>query len=389
MSYRYAVIGAGRQGTAAAYDMGKWGDAEKVLIADLNLDNAKKAADRINSLLKKQIAEPCTLDVRNESEIIKFLEGIDSFLSAVPYYYNLNITKSAIAAKASMCDLGGNTDLVKEQLKFDSEAKEANVSLIPDSGQVPGMGTTLCVYAMSLLDDPEDVLMWDGGLPQNPKLPFNYLLTFNIAGLTNEYAEPSIFIRDGKLVEIQPMEELEEIEFPSPVGKLEAFTTGGGTSTAPWTFEGKLRTYQNKTVRYPGHFNQLRAYYDLGLWDLTPINIKGKEVVPREVFHALFEPKVVIPGEKDLVVIKIKCVGKKNGKNMEAIVNLIDFYDEETGFTAMERTTGWDASIVAIMMAHGKIPKGAIPVELAVPGDFFVEELNKRGIKVTKEIREL
>jgi len=228
--------------------------------------------------------------------------------------------------------------------------------------------------------------MWDGGLPQNPRPPFNYLLTFNVEGLTNEYAEPTLVLRNGKLVEIQPLEELEEIDFPPPIGRLEAFTTGGGTSTAPWTFEGKLITYQNKTVRYPGHFAQLRAWWDLGLFDLKPLLIDNQEVIPRKVFHALLEPKVIIPGDKDLVVIRVKCLGQKDGKDAEVILDLIDYYDEHTGFTAMERTTGWDASIVAIMMAQGKIQKGAIPVELAIPGDYFVEELAKRGIKVTVKI---
>jgi lysine 6-dehydrogenase len=228
--------------------------------------------------------------------------------------------------------------------------------------------------------------MWDGGLPQTPRPPFNYLLTFNIEGLTNEYAEPTIFLRDGKLVEIQPLEELEEIDFPPPIGRLEAFTTGGGTSTAPWTFEGKLKTYQNKTVRYPGHFAQLRAWWDLGLFDLKPLLIDNQKVIPRKVFHALLEPKVVIPEDKDLVVIRVECLGQKDGADAEVILNLIDYYDESTGFTAMERTTGWDASIVAIMMAQGKIQKGAIPVELAVSGDYFVKELAKRGIKVNVTI---
>ena len=219
------------------------------------------------------------------------------------------------------------------------------------------MGTTLCVYAMSLLDDPQEVIMWDGGLPQNPRPPFNYLLTFNMEGLTNEYAEPTYFLRNGKLTEIQPFEELEIIDFPEPIGRVEAFTTGGGTSTAPWTFEGKLKTYQNKTIRYPGHFNQLRAFWDLGLFDQTPINIEGKEITPRKVLHTLLGPKVIFREDKDLVGIKIKCIGKKNGKDSEVNLDLIDFYDEETGFTAMERTTGWDGSIVAIMMAHGFIQK--------------------------------
>ncbi|TFG25394.1 MAG: hypothetical protein EU532_11720 [Promethearchaeota archaeon] len=387
MGYNYAVVGAGRQGTAAAYDMAKLGDAEKVLIGDISFVNAENAAKRVNNILKKKIAEARQVDVKNHSSLVDFLKGIDSFLSSVPYYYNLDIAKAAIEAKASMCDLGGNTDLVKEQLKLNDQAKEASISIVPDCGQVPGMGTTLCVYAMSLLDKPREVFMWDGGLPQQPRPPFNYLLTFNVEGLTNEYAEPTIFLREGNLVEIQPLEELEIIDFPPPIGRLEAFTTGGGTSTAPWTFEGKLISYQNKTVRYPGHFAQLRAWYDLGLFDLNPLLIDNQQIIPRNVFHALLEPKVVIPGDKDLVIIKVKCLGEKDGKEAEVVLDLIDYYDDNTGFTAMERTTGWDASIVAIMMAQGKIQKGAIPVELAIPGDLFVKELKKRGIKISVKIK--
>jgi lysine 6-dehydrogenase len=67
----------------------------------------------------------------------------------------------------------------------------------------------------------------------------------------------------------------------------------------------------------------------------------------------------------------------------------MDLYDEETGFTAMERTTGWDAAIVAAMMARRQTPRGALPVELAVPPDLFVQELAKRGIQVHTRISTL
>ncbi|TFG04547.1 MAG: hypothetical protein EU539_10640 [Promethearchaeota archaeon] len=383
--YNYGVIGAGRQGTAAAYDMIKNGNANAVIIADKDINQAKKAVDKVNSLLNVDIAQAEQINVKNDKALVNILANIDSFVSSVPYYFNLDISQAAIKAKASMCDLGGNTDIVKEQLKLNIPAKDAGISIVPDCGQVPGMGTSLCVYAMSLLDEPTHVLMWDGGLPLNPKPPFYYLLTFNIEGLTNEYAEPTFFLREGKLVEIPPFEELEQLELPAPIGKVEAFTTGGGTSTAPWTFEGKLKSYQNKTIRYPSHFSQLRAYWDLGLFDLDPIIVDGKKIIPRNVLHELFEPKVRFDEnspERDVVGIRVKCLGKKNGKKCEVLLDLIDVYDEKTGFTAMQRTTGFDASIVAIMMAQGKIEKGAKPVELAVPAKLFVDELKKRGFDI-------
>jgi lysine 6-dehydrogenase len=386
MAYTYAVLGAGRQGTAAGYDMARWGDAERVIVADYDPDVARRAAKRINTLLGKTVAEPVAVDVTDLDAVARVLEGVNAFLSAVPYYYNLDITRVALRAGASMCDLGGHTGIARQQHDFDSDARRANISIVPNCGQVPGLGTTLSVYAIEQLDEAVDVFMWDGGIPQNPRPPFNYLLTFHIAGLTNEYAEPAIFLRDGKIAEVEPMTELETIEFPPPIGTLEAFVAGGGTDTMPWTYEGKLRTLQNLTLRHPGHFAQLRAFYDLGLWDLEPLQVGKDEVVPRDVFHALFEPKVTFPEDKDLVIVRVKAIGKHGGRDAQSFVELIDCFDEVTGFTAMERTTGWSAAIVAGMMARGQTPRGAGGVETQVPAALFVEELRKRGLNVTENV---
>jgi lysine 6-dehydrogenase len=386
MSYTYAVLGAGRQGTAAAYDMARWGEANRILLADYDLGVARQTTERVNELVGEAVAEAIQVDVTDLEAVERVLTGVDAFLSAVPYYYNLDITQVAIKVKAHMCDLGGHTGIARQQHGFDAEARAAGISIVPNCGQVPGMGTTLMVYAIELLDEAVDVYMWDGGLPQDPRPPFNYLLTFNIAGLTNEYAEPAIFLRDWKVTEVESMTEPETVEFPEPVGTLEAFVTGGGTDTMPWTFEGKLRTLQNKTLRYPGHFHQLRAFYDLGLWDLEPIQVGDVEVAPRDVFHALFEPWVTFPEDKDMIIVRIESVGKKDGRDAEAIVEVIDRFDEETGFTAMERCTGWSAAIVAEMMIRGETPRGAGGVETQVPARPFVEELRRREIDVSERV---
>src|SRR3990170_4121356 len=281
MPYTYAVLGAGRQGIAAAYDMARWGDARRVILADRNLEIARRAAERVDALIGKGIAKPAHLDVTDLQAVEQLLTGVDACLSAVPYMNNLDITRAAISAKANMCDLGGNTDIARQQHNLDAEAREAGVSVIPNCGDVPGMGTSLMVYAIELLDEAIDVYLWDGGIPQKPQPPFDYLLTFNIAGLTNEYAEPAVFLRDWKVTKVETITEVETVQFPEPIGNLEAFVTGGGIDTMPWTFEGRLRTLQNKTLRHPGHFAQLRSFCDLGLWNLEPIRIGDVEVVPR------------------------------------------------------------------------------------------------------------
>ncbi len=384
MSLRYAVLGAGRQGTAAAYDMAKFGDAELVKVGDVNLDAAEKSAARVNQLLGREIARPVKVDVTDEAGLVAALEDVDAFLSAVPYWFNPGIARAAIKARASMCDLGGNTGLVFEQLKLDREAEAAGISMVPDCGQVPGMGTSLAAYAISFFDQPEEIYIWDGGIAQKPRPPFNYYLTFNIAGLTNEYYGTTHFLRDGKIVEMPLFteEEYELVDFPEPIGTLEAFVTAGGTSTAPWTYEGKLKTYQNKTLRYRGHFQQWKTLIDIGFLEEEPVELGGGvKVSPRHVLHTLFEPKLAPqPGDKDLVIIRIRGTGIKDGRKAEVVLDVIDYFDEATGFTAMERTTGWHASIVAILMAKGITPRGAKPVEIAVPGPLFAGEMEKRGL---------
>lgn len=382
----YLVLGAGRQGTAAAYDLARWGGAGRIILADRDRAVAEQAAARVNDLMKARVAEPVQVDVSTAGEDPGPLAGLmrqaQACLSAVPYYYNLGITHAALQSGVHLCDLGGHTGIGRQQHALHTEARQAGISIIPNCGQVPGMGTTLIVYAINMLDGPRDVFMWDCGLPQTPRPPFQYRMTFNIEGLTNEYAEPGIFLRDGVVTEVEAMTELELVEFPEPVGVLEAFVTGGGLDTLPWTYEGRLRTLQNKTLRYPGSFAQLRAFYDLGLWGLEPVNVEGTQVVPRKLFHTLFAPKISFPEDRDLILIRIHAEGMKDGKPSRAVVELYDEYDEETGFTAMERGTGFSAAIVAEMMARGETPAGSGGVEVMVPPEPFVEALQPRGFRL-------
>jgi lysine 6-dehydrogenase len=171
-----------------------------------------------------------------------------------------------------------------------------------------------------------------------------------------------------------------------PIGRLEAFIVAGGVSTAPWTFQGQLKTYQLKILRYPGTFAQLKAFSDLGLYELDPVEVDGKPVIPRHVFHALYEPKVSAPVINDVCIIRAHAAGIKDGRKQNALVEVIDYYDAATGFTSMQRTTGWHLSIVASLMAHGQTPIGSVPLELAVPGDGFVREARRRGFNVTERV---
>ena len=381
MGYRYAVFGSGRQGTYAAYDLAKYGGADSVVLGDIDRAAAQAAAKRVNSLIGTRVAEAARVDSTEADSVLRSLRGVDVLLSAVPYKFNLGLSKLAVKAKVSMVDLGGHTDIVRKELALDKTARKAGISIVPDCGMGPGANITLAVHAINLLDEAEEVRIYDGGLPINPRPPWNYSLLFNIGGLTNEYAGTSTFLRDGKRVEVPALTEPEELVV-EPFGRMEALVTTGGLSTMPWTYEGKLRVLENKTLRYPGHWAIMRAFADLGLFSEKPVKVSGKDVVPREVFHTLFAPQITDPEVRDVLVVRVVARGLKGGRLATAIVELVDRYDEKTGFLAMERLTGGHAAIVAAMIARGAIGPGADPVEKAVPPADFIREVRKRGMIV-------
>ena len=380
--YNYAIIGSGKQGTASAYDLIKYGEANKVLLIDNNLEAAQKSADLLNKLTSTNVCTPIQADVQDSDNLRKELIGVDSIISGVPYYYNLDITKIAIEVGANFCDFGGNTDVVKSQLKLHDNALKQNISIIPDCGMDPGMNISFIQYLVEDYDKLNKVKSYGAGLLQNPKPPWNYGLTFHINGLTNEYYGSALFLRDGKVTEVPCLTGYEILEFPEPLGKLEAAVTSGGLSTLPIELEGKVQSLENKTLRYLGHWERFKGYSDLGLFEEKPIIVDGKEIIPRNLFHTLLEPKITVNELRDLGIIKIFAEGEKDGKEINTTIELIDYFDNLTGFTAMQRLTGWHASVMALLAAQNKVKKGAVSVSQAISGKIIIDELRKRGIKI-------
>ncbi|MDH5458472.1 MAG: saccharopine dehydrogenase NADP-binding domain-containing protein [Nitrospinota bacterium] len=387
MSLKYAVLGAGKQGVAAAYDLARLGDATEVRLFDLDGEAALQGADKVNKLLQTQIVQGKALNVDHPSVLVPALRGVHSTISAVPYKYNLQITEAAIEVRSNICDLGGHTETTRQQLALGDKAKAAGVTITPDCGMGPGLNINMGIRAMDYLDEPEDVYIWDGGLPQKPEPPWNYHLTFNANGLINEYCGDAWFIRGGQPTQVPCLTEIETLEFPQPLGMMEAAVTSGGLSTAPWTFKDKLRRMENKTLRYPGHWDQFKAFQSLGLFDPAQAHINGHSFVPRDLLSAMLTPKITPePPVYDVCLIRTQAVGRLDGSHSACTLDFIETYDDKTGFTAMEQITGWHASIIAIIAAQDKLPKGAVPVELALRGKMFDYEITRRGWELKREI---
>ena len=375
------VMGSGLMGKGAAYDLVKQDSVEQIILADIDLKCAESLAKEVGP---KAVAEK--VDARNHDQLVSAFSKVDSVISAVSYTVNILHTEVAIETGTHMCDLGGGWTIVEKQLEMNDAAKDAGVTVVPDCGLAPGMVSVLARHGIELLDRIESVKIRVGGLQQEPKPPLNYSLIFSVEGLINEYVEPCIAIRDGKIVIEDPLVGFEELTFPEPFGKLEAFNTSGGTSTLPHTYLGKVNELDYKTIRYPGHGHKIWCLFKLGLLNSELLDVDGTKVAPRRVLEKLLEQNLP-PPEKDATLIRVNIEGWKGTESRKIEYEVVDLYDDATGLTSMMRTTSFPASVTAMMMADGRITeRGVLTPERCIPPEAFIEALRSRGIDIKQKI---
>jgi len=369
------VLGSGMMGAAIALDMVKSDEVSKVVVADYNITKSKNVVAQLKS---DKVSSRWT-DVRDIQATKKLMKGFDVAVCALPEGLDVFASRAAIGAGVHLVDLAYGQELAK----LDAAAKRAGVTILVDCGVAPGMTNILAAYGASMMDEVDDIRIVCGGLPQKPVPPLGYRIVWSTSGLVNMYCGKARIVRDGKIVKVDAMSDLETIQFPG-FGKLEAFTTDG-LSTLLATMKGRVRNMVEKTARYPGHAEKILAMRDSGLFSTEPVEVGGLKVVPRKVAVAVLDKALRIGDERDVTVLRVDVVGKKDGKGVKRSFVMVDRFDEDQGVTSMARTTGYTAAIVARMVARGEIEeRGVIPPETAVVKVFerFRSELEDRGIRI-------
>lgn len=380
---RMLVLGAGLQGSACAYDLLQNPDVSQVRLADLRLEHLPEF---LKPLSGPRLI-PTTLDVRDREAVLAVMRESDAVMSAIPYYFNLQLAECAVEAGVHFCDLGGNTEIVFQQKALADQARTKGVTIVPDCGVAPGMVNILAEHGIRQMDTVESVKIYVGGLPQNPEPPLNYQVVYSLEGVLDYYTTRSWVLRDGKRSQVTALSEREPVDFPQPVGTLEAFHTAGGLSTMAFRYEGKIPEMEYKTLRYPGHAQIMETIRELGLLDLDPVEVKGLKVAPRDVFVAAVGPKLKKPHGKDLLALRVIVRGTKGGSPAERRFDLVDRYDETRGISAMMRTTGYSLSITGLMQVRREVgPAGVWTPDECIPAEAYIRELRARGIDLRETV---
>ncbi len=335
------IIGAGKIGAAIAQMLAVMGDYF-VTVAD-------RSQAALAGVIPHEAVATAEVDISNAKELLALLTGKFAVLSAAPFHLTGAVAEAAVEAGIHYLDL---TEDVATTRKVEVLAEKSKGALIPQCGLAPGFISIVAKDLADRFDALDSVRMRVGALPQYPSNALNYNLTWSTDGLINEYIEPCEAIVEGRLITVPAMEEREEFSLDGVT--YEAFNTSGGLGTLAKSLEGKVRTMNYRTIRYPGHQAIVKAL-------LNDLNLKNR----RDVLKDLFEN--ALPATKqDVVVIFVTVCGWKDGRYLQETYANKVYAATVAGqkMSAIQITTAAGICTVLDLLAEGHLPaKGFVRQE--------------------------
>jgi saccharopine dehydrogenase-like NADP-dependent oxidoreductase len=295
--HRVLILGAGKIGALISGLLAESG-SYKVQLADV--DGAAAAAV-VHAHGGRELVS-FALDASHGEVLEKHLRAhpVDAVISGLPYYCNRGVAEAARRAGIHYFDLTEDVEVTRAVRAIAAGASQA---FVPQCGLAPGFISIAAAELITHFDELRTVKLRVGALPQHPNNVLKYSLTWSTEGLINEYGNPCQAISDGRIVEVAPLEGLEEIEIDGM--RYEAFNTSGGLGSLAETHGAHCETMNYKTIRYRGHCEQMRLLMN----DLKLNHDRGtlKRILENAVPQTL----------QDVVVVYAAVTGKQEGQLRE------------------------------------------------------------------------
>lgn len=378
---RIVVLGgAGKMGCIAVQTLASDDRVKEVVLADLNLDQAKIVAEYIKSP-KIEIQK---VDVNDQEGFLKVLDGASACLNATVYYTNLQVMETCLKAGVHYTDLGGLFHITRKQLELHDRFVKAGVSAVLCMGSAPGIPNIQARYAADRLDTIESIRIFDGIKPPAPDdKRFSYAVPTIIDELT---VEPMVF-ENGEFIAKPPLSEFEDYWFSEPLGILPMhLSLHSEVATLPISFKDKGIQECFFKINYWGMaqntIERIKVLADYGFASQEPVEVGGRSVIPRDlmvtmlsgyvpaVTDLLAPPKNQPPDWTKEIVTEIR--GSKDGKDITYRIGTL------TCKGALP--TGAAPAIAAIWLAEGRIDPGVYPPEACLDPEPFFKELEEHKI---------
>ena len=349
------VAGAGHIGSMIAELLVSTGDY-RVTIADQS-EQALAAVSRRANL------DTLALSVTDTARLAAAMRGRYAVVSAAPYSVTGAIAETAHAAGLHYLDL---TEDVATTRIVAALARTASHALIPQCGLAPGFISIVGMDLARRFEQLDTLRLRVGALPQFPSNALGYNLTWSTAGVINEYCQPCEAIVQGRRGNVPPLEELEHFALDGV--QYEAFNTSGGLGTLCDALDGKVRSLNYRTIRYPGHRDAMKLL-------LQDLRLAERPAVLADLLE------YAIPGTRqDVVVIFVTATGLRNGRVWQESYAHHVYPQLLAGkeWTAIQTTTASAVCAVLDLLVAGRLPqKGFVRQEDIRLGEFLANRFGR------------
>ncbi len=375
------VLGAGLVGAPMAIDLAKNKEFD-VTVADIDEQALRKPVGANPRIAATRV------DLSDTDVLKALVADHDLVLSAVPGFMGFRTLQTVIATGKDVVDIAF---FPENPFDLDALAKEKEVTAIVDCGVAPGVSNVLVGHVDHLLDSTDKVLIYVGGLPEVREWPYEYYAVFSPIDVIEEYKHPARYVENGHLVVREALSDPELLSFPG-IGTLEAFNTDGLRTLADTIDAPNMK---EKTLRYHGHIEKMAVLRATGLFGEQEIDVNGTKIRPIDVTAKLLFPIWELkPGEADITVLQVIIEGRKDGKGLRYVYDMLDRYDAVTETHSMARTTGYAATMAIRMLAAGLYDqKGISPPEFVGKNEkcvaFMLKGLEERGVILQRKIEAL
>ena len=244
------VLGAGKIGALISGLLSESGDY-RVQLAD----SSPGVAAHVVNAHKNANVSAFDLDASDKAALTAHVRKHKpgTVVSGLPYYCNVAVAEVAKAEGLNYFDLTEDVAVTEAVRKLATGAAQV---FAPQCGLAPGFISIAANELIQHFDELRTVKLRVGALPQHPNNVLKYSLTWSTDGVINEYGNLCQSIVNGKEVNVLPLEGLEQIEIDGTL--YEAFNTSGGLGSLGETYGSRARSINYKTIRYPGHCEQIR-----------------------------------------------------------------------------------------------------------------------------------
>ena len=297
-------------------------------------------------------------DILREAALSKAIGAHDAVVTCLPYHLNLAVARQAQKAGKHYFDLTEDVATTEAIRKLAAKSKGV---MIPQCGLAPGFIGIVGADLAKKFRKLRSMELRVGALPQHPRGLLGYAFNWSPEGVVNEYLNDCEVIKEGKRAMVTSMEGLETIVIDGV--QLEAFATSGGLGTMCETYEGKVEILNYKTIRYPGHCQLMKFFFN-ELFMRRDRKRAGEILV-----HA--KP----PVNDDVVFVHAAVEGMIHGKLMrEEFVR--NYYPLRLGgkeWRAIAWTTASSVCAVVDLVAKGGLPGKGFLKQEDIPLELFLK----------------